>query len=729
MNRRSFIQVSGLVGGGLMMSIAYPLLGKRNRETAVNETIKLNTFLTIDTTGQVTFLLTKQEMGQGVETGLAMILADELGADWDTLKIEQLDYSRDIPGYQDRFGIMETGGSMSVSSTWDVLRKAGATAREMLLTAAGTMWNVDTTTCVAHKGKVVHTESGRIADFGSLAEAASKIGVASEVVLKNKSDFQLIGKPVKSKKTARVIKGDPIYSIDGQLPGMVYASILRCPVVGGKVVSYNDQHTKQVAGVIDVVKIEGRKDDTFHWQFESSVAVIANSTWAAIKGRKLLEVVWDYGSNGDKDLEYQRTLIRNASAEELTSGVVIGNTEYGMNEAAQTLEVAYEVPFLSHALMEPLNAIAHVSNERCDVWAGTQSPQYTAVYLAQVLNISLDKIVVHTHQSGGGFGRRFFSDFVAEAAILSQQLGLPVKAMWTREDEIQHGRYHPFRWDIYKAGIDAYGDLTALEFKGISTWFRPADSLPVYPIQRLKEEYKIVSSIVNTGPWRSVAAHPAALGKECMIDEVAHLLKKDPIDFRLILLKKEPVSLTVDSPIKWFETRNRNLIPKFINVLQLLKEKSGWGNPLPKGRGRGVAVHEFGESVCGQVVELSVDENDYTINKIYCVIDCGLVINPHLAQGQVEGSIIWALSAIMYEAVDIKNGRVQQSNFHDNKVLRMDSVPEMDIMLIGNGDTPGRVGEAAVPPLAPAVLNAMFNACGKRIRKVPVTKADIENSS
>ncbi len=729
MKRRSFIKISGLVGGSLMMSLGYPLGSKANPRGLTNELFKLNTFLTIDTKGEVTFLLTKQEMGQGVDTGLAMILAEELGADWATLKIKSVEYSSAIPGYQERFGIMETGGSTSIDSTWLVLRKAGATVREMLLTAAANGWGVDKTSCFARNGKVVHAGSNRTVDFGNLVEAASQLPVPQEVALKDKKDFSLIGQSLKSKKAKKIVQGDLLYSMDVDLPGMLYASVFRSPVVGGKVDTFDATRTKEVSGVIDVVKIEGRKGDAFHWQFEDGVAVIADSTWAAIKGRRVLEVEWRNGTNENKNLDHQRTVLHQAAKEKLATGIVIGNSEKAIAEAVVTMEVAYEVPFLSHVLMEPLNATAAVKNGACEIWAGTQSPQYTSLYLSQLLDIPLEKITFHTYPSGGGFGRRFFADFVAEAALLSQQLGSPVKVMWTREDEIQNGRFHSFRHDHYKVGIDKKGELTGIEFKGISTWFRPANSFPVYPIPTLKEEHKIVESIVNTGPWRSVTAHPEALGKECMIDEVAQRLKQDPIDFRLALLKKEPVTFASGADNKWFETRNRKLIPKYVTVLKLLKEKSRWGKSLPEGYGRGVAIHEFGDSVCGQVVEVSVNDEKLLVSKIYCVLDCGLVINPHFVIGQVEGSIIWALSAVLYGGVDVQNGKVQQSNFHNNKVLRIDETPEITVFLMGDDDQPGRVGEAAVPPLAPAVLNAIYHASGKRIRKIPVTKSDLARTA
>lgn len=485
------------------------------------------------------------------------------------------------------------------------------------------------------------------------------------------------------------------------------------------VANVDEAAARAMPGVVAVVKVEGRRGETPHWGIEEGVAVVANSTWAAFMGRERLEISWSGGTNAEANDGTMRAKLLAGAEEESTEGVSAGDIDAAMSGAASVVEATYETPFMGHTLMEPLCAVAKVSDGRCEIWAGSQAPQYTSHLLAHVLELPVERITFHCRFSGGGFGRRYFADYVAEAAVISQKVGRPVMSVWSREDEVRHGRYHPMRIDRYRAAIDPGGRWTGVDFVGVTTFFRPASSLMTYPIPHVRERAQQIEPIVNVGAWRSVADHPAAFGKECLVDEIAAKLDVDPFDYRERLLKNVETA-PVGGAHAWLWERNAQLRPRFRRVLTALRERSGWDRRRAEGRHCGVAIADFhGSSVCGQVADVAVESGMVRVLKITCVLDCGTVVNPQLVRGQVEGGIVWALTPVLHGGVTVRAGRVAESNFHDTRIPRMDEIPQIDVVLLASEGPPGKVGEVSVPPLAPAVANAVFAATGRRVRGFP----------
>jgi CO/xanthine dehydrogenase Mo-binding subunit len=500
--------------------------------------------------------------------------------------------------------------------------------------------------------------------------------------------------------------------MDVRLPGMVYAAIARAPVAGARVLEYDDRKACEAPGVVAVVKVAGKQGDTPHWRFEEGVAVVASSTWAAFQGRRELHIRWDEGDRPSMSAADTNRQFAPGPAAALQAGRSTGDIDKAFAAAAKVLEATYETPYLPHHLMEPLNAVADVRKGACEIWAGCQAPQYTSNYLAQLLNIPIENIRFHPRASGGGFGRRFFADFVAEAALISQRVGRPVMSVWSREDEIRCGRYHPMRHDHYRVAVDADGLWSGIDYVGVTTFFRPASLSLLYPVPHLRERQRLVQPIVNVGPWRSVADHPRVFAEESMVDEIAAAVSTDPFEYRVRLLGNAKGGASSEHQAR--------LRPRVLRVLAALRERSRWDERKTAGRHCGVAVSEFhGSSVCGQVAEIVWTDQGWVVSKVTCVLDCGIVVNPQLVRAQIEGSIVWALTAVLYGGITVREGRVVESNFHDAPVLRMDQAPAMDILLLESDLPPGKVGEAAVPPLAPAVANATFAATGKRVRSFP----------
>jgi isoquinoline 1-oxidoreductase subunit beta len=717
-SRREFVKLSVTLSGGLIFKFdamaAITDFEKQNRPFAPN------IYLQIDSDNLVTFRLLKQEMGQGVDTGLPMILADELGADWKTLRVELVKFDSSLPNSHEPFGLMETGGSTSTMESWDTLRRAGASVRETLILAAAQRWKVDPRECRTADSKVHHDESGRSATFGSLAAAALSIDPPSAPRLKNPHEFTLIGRPLHSRKNLSVVLGQASYGIDVRVPGMLYAAIARSPVVGGRVVKFDDSQARAVAGVVAVVKVDGKQGDRPHWRFEEGVAVVAESTWAAFSGRRVLRITWDDGERKKLSTARAKEQFTQAASTDLRMGLRVGDIDTAFADATKVIEATYETPYLPHNMMEPLNAVADVKKDACEIWAGCQSPQYTSHYLAELLGIPLQNIRLHPQSSGGGFGRRFMSDYVAEAAVISQRVDRPVMSVWSREDEIRHGRYHPMRHDHFRVAIDARGAWSALDYVGITSFFRPASVSPLYPVPHIRERHRQMEPIVNVGPWRSVSAHPMVFGQESIVDEIAAAVSADPFDYRVRLLNRT-AELSSDGPnSEALLKRYAQLRPRLLRVLTHLRQRSRWDERQSAKRHCGLAISDFhGSSVCGQVAEVKATDQGLVVSKVTCVLECGTIVNPQLVRAQIEGSILWGLTAVLYGGITVRDGSVVESNFHDAPVLRMSEVPEIDILLLDSDLPPEKVGEAAVPPLAPAVANAVFAAIGQRVRSFP----------
>ena len=702
--RRDFIKVVSVAGGGLALGIY--LFSKEDlllTEPLPATGFSPNAWLKIDTAGSVTITVAKSEMGQGVRTSLPMIVAEELEADWEKIRIE--------PALADpKYGNMTTGGSTSVRGSWATLRKAGASAREMLLTAAAQTWGVDRGTCHAEKGAVVHAPSGRRLTYGQLAEAAAKLPVPADPPLKDPRDFHVLGKRARRLDTPEKVDGSGIFGIDVKLPGMLVATVARSPVFGGKVKSFDAAKAMAIKGVRHVVEVPG------------GVAVAADSTWAAIKGREALSIAWDEGAVAELD---SAAIRRRFEEESKKAGILArseGDAAGTLAGAAKKLEAVYEFPFLAHATMEPMNCVADVRKDSAEIWAPTQSPQWAQGDVAKLLGIPKEKITVHTTLLGGGFGRRAMPDFVVEAVHVSKAVGAPVKVVWTREDDMQHDYYRPASFHRVSAGLDDGGRLIAWSHRIVAPSViaqvfggqpKPgeidavdgADELP-YGIPNLLVDYVMVNTAVPVGWWRSVYNSQNPYVNECFLDEVAAATGKDPYELRRGLLKEG--------------SRVRG-------VLELAATKAGWGKPLPAGHGRGIAAHFSFGSYIAQVAEVSVAKDGAVrVHRVVCAVDCGMFVNPDTIEAQMESGIVYGLSAALKGAITIDKGRVQQSNFHDYDMLRLDEMPAIEVHIVPSKEAPGGIGEPGTPPIAPAVANAVFAATGKRIRRLPMQAEDLK---
>lgn len=719
--RRDFIKKTALAGGGLLLSTYLPSL-KGSEVAPTQETSDFfNLFVKIDASGEVTIMMPAQEIGQGIATGLSMCAAEEMELDWGKIRVEFIPFDNNYPKVEERYTHISVGGSYTMRSRWLPIRKMGATAKEMLRQAAANHWSVPLKECRAKNGEIIHESTGSILSYGSLAGRASLLDVPQNPPLKDREKFSLMGKSLGSLKTPKVVKGDYTYSMDLKIPGMLYAAILRTPVKGGKIAEVDDTAAGAIPGVNQVLTIREIKTPVI-WMggFKDGVVVLADSTWAAFQGKKALKVKWEEGPNSLRNSDDLTDEFRNT--ENLMTRTR-GDLAQGMVNSVRTVSAVYESPYLAHGLMEPLNAIAHVKeNGQVEIWAGTQSPKHVAEHIEKELGIKADQVIFHPYPSGGGFGRRFFTDFVMEAVMISSQINVPVKLVWSREDEIQHGRFHPFRQDHHTVGLNEEGNILAWDFKGFTTHEWGASVRLPYANSNISIQSNFLKNVlVDYGSWRSVSRHLEAFSRESFIDEIAHSIGKDPIKYRLQQLSRSSLSEPKNERQKRQSNRVEEYKKQLKAVIKKVAEMASWGRSLHPGYGLGVAAAEYNDSYCAQIAEVEVTDGKLTVHKVYCVLDCGLVINPNLVRAQIEGSVMWALSPVLHGGINIENGRITQSNFHDLKQLRIDEAPEVEIHLMVSDRDPVGTGEPAVPPLAPAVLNAIFDATGKRIRNLHVT--------
>jgi CO/xanthine dehydrogenase Mo-binding subunit len=701
LSRREFVAAGLAAGAGLVIGFYLP---HGSSETS-KDTFAPNAYLKIAPDGKITVIVARSEMGQGVRTSLPMILAEELEADWKQISIEQA-------GASTLFGDQSTGGSASVRTTWDPMRKAGAAAREMLISAAAAEWGVPRSTCKAENSTVVHASSNRKLTYGELASKAATLPIPTDPPLKQSKDYKLVGKPLERLDVPAKVEGKAEYGIDFRLPDMKFAVLARCPVIGGKVANFDDKESKKNSGVSYVGKIG-----------DSAVAVVADSVWGAIEGRRLLNVTWDDGLN--KDLTSAAIF---DSLKKAVSGkaATLYSTGDVAKAAGRRIDAAYQVPFMAHAPMEPGNCTAHFQGSSCELWAPTQVPQDVRDSVAQALGLESDQVKVNVTLMGGGFGRRLEHDYAVEAALVSKAANAPVKVIWTREDDMRFSPYRPASYHQLSAKLDGQGWPVAFSHRIVSPSISGQKGSPgpdgvdpdlkdeaalVYSFPNALLDYVAPETPVPLGWMRSVYALQAAFANECFLDELAAAAGKNPLEYRLHLLAK-------DDDIKYFDATWHTA--RMRAVLQLAADKAGWGKPLAAGHYHGIACHGCFGSYAAQVVEISMENDQPRVHRVVGAIDCGQVINPKILEQQIQGGVIYALTNAMRGQITIDKGRVVQSNFDDYAPIRMNEAPVIEAYFVESTESPTGAGEPPVPPLAPALCNAIYAATKKRIRALPV---------
>jgi isoquinoline 1-oxidoreductase subunit beta len=665
-----------------------------------------NAFIRIDPTGQTTLVMPQVEMGQGIYTAVAMILAEELDADFSRVTLEHAPANEKLYA-NPAFGVQATGGSTSVRAFWKPLRAAGASARAMLVQAAAQQWQVEPASCTTSNGEVTHRDSGRKLSYGELALAASSQTPPKDVALKDPGDFVLIGKPVKRLDTPDKVNGKVVYGIDAMLPDMKFATLAQSPVFGGKVGKVDDSAARKVPGVRKIVIL----DDL--------VAVIGDHMWAAKKGLDALDIEWNEGPNAKLSSKDIWQDLRAASEKDGVVAKSTGDIAKGL-ASGDRMEASYELPFLAHATMEPLNATVHYKPDSCEIWTGTQIVARVQSEAAKAVGLPVEKVIVNNHLIGGGFGRKLEPDMVVAAVRIAKQVDGPVKVVWTREEDIQHDIYRPVYRDTIAASLSD-GKIVGWKYKiagsaVIARWLPPAFQKGIdidavdsavdmpYEIPNFHVEYvRAEPPAIPTGFWRGVGANNNVFAVECFMDELARKAGKDPIEFRRGMLANSP---------------------RFLSVLNLAAEKANWGQPLPARVGRGVCLQPSFASFIATVVEAEVDEHgEVKLRRVTSVVDTGIAINPDTIVAQVEGGLIFGLTAALYGEITIEKGRVQQSNFNDYRMLRIDQTPKIEVHVVKSGEVPGGIGETGTTAGPPALRNAIYAATGVALRRLPIDRS------
>lgn len=735
LDRRGFLKLSALASGGLMLGFYLRSAGLGySADKIVNASSDLpagtfvpNSYIRISPQGVVTLISKVPECGQGVKTSLPMVIAEELGVDWKHVVIQMADAT---PEYSKPwFG---AGGSTSTPNHYDVFRRAGATARTMLITAAAQTWNVPESECYAEASSVHHRPTHRRLAYGDLVAKAAKLPVPEEksVTLKDPADYRLLGRRITGVDNPQIVTGQPLFGLDVKLPGMLYAVYEKCPVFAGKVVRANLDRVKTLPGVRDAFVIEGSEDVN---GLMPGVAIVADSTWAAFNAKRQLRVTWNEGKGADQNWEdyvaKAEEIANEPGAKELRRD---GDVAAALGSAAKTVEASYRYPFISHANLEPQNCTAWFHDGKMEIWAPTQNPGAGEGLVTKALGIPGDKILIHVTRMGGGFGRRLGGDFVGEAAAIAHRVNAPVKLTWTREDDMRHDHYRPGGFHFLKGGVDAKGNLVAWRNHFITfgnTLDRPgnggalsADEFPGRWVPNFLSEQTILETVVPMGWWRAPGSCVIAWVMHSFIDELAHAAGRDPLEFQLALLgDRDVVPGSGERPQDYNVGRMRN-------VLKLAADKASWGKELPRGQGQGIAFHFSHRGYVAEVADVTVaQDGTLKVDKVVCVCDVGAqIVNLSGAENQVEGSIIDGLGAAMFQDLSLERGRIVQSNFADYPMIRMPDTPTLIETHFVKTDYPTTgLGEPALPPIAPAVCNAIFAATGKRIRELPMSKTDL----
>ncbi|MGB8338593.1 MAG: xanthine dehydrogenase family protein molybdopterin-binding subunit [Burkholderiales bacterium] len=706
-SRRTFLKASVAVGGGLMLELALPF--DAFADATGSKTFSPNAWLRITPDNMVTVIVDKSEMGQGVYTSMPMLLAEELDADWAKLKMESAPAAKEY--FHPWFGIQGTGGSTSVRAMWKPLREAGAAARSMLVSAAAQEWKVDAASLRTENSFVIAPD-GKKLSYGQLADKAALMPVPKEPKLKDPKDFRIIGKATKRLDSPEKINGSAQFGIDAKLPGLLTAVVARSPVVGGKMVSFNADKAKAIKGVRAVMAVKNPTAE--------GVAVLADNFWAAKQGRDALEIKWDDGTNAklnSADMLKTMTSLAQATTGEVKTAKKEGDVANA--NAAKTIEATYTVPYLAHAAMEPMNCTAWVKADSCELWVGSQTQTVDQMVAAQITGLPQEKVKVNTMLLGGGFGRRFAPDFVVEAVTLSKAANAPVKVVYTREDDTKSFYYRPAAVCHLRGGLDESGmpsmiyartacdsvadgsgfEKALVNKEGIDTTAVEGLAEMPYAVAIKQTDWARYSPGVRTWFWRSVGNTQNIFFAESFIDEMATAAGKDPFEFRRMLMDKHP---------------------RHKAVLELAAQKAGWGTPLPAGRARGIAVAESFGSYVAEVAEVSIENGKPRVHRVVIAADVGMVVNPDTVIAQMEGAMVYGLTAAMYGEISFKDGKVEQNNFHDYQMLRMNEMPKVEVHIVKSGEAPGGGGEPGTPPIAPAVTNALFKLTGKRIRSLPI---------
>jgi isoquinoline 1-oxidoreductase beta subunit len=702
LSRRNFLINSGVAGGGLVLSLSLPFGQGKAFGT---DSFAPNAFIRIGTDGQIVLTMPYVEMGQGTYTSITMLIAEELEVGLKQVRLEHAPPNEKLYA-NPMLGIQATGNSNAIRGAWKPLREAGATARVMLIAAAAKRWGVDTRSCHAQEGEVIHTSTWRKLKYGELAADAAQMPVPTNVVLKKPEEFKLIGTPAKRLDASGKVNGTAVYGMDVRPPGVKIATLAQSPVFGGRLKSVDDTAAKAVKGVRQIVRLD------------DAIAVVADHMGAAKKGLEALKIEWDEGTHAGLSTQDVARELEQATLKTGSVAQHIGDADKVMANAATKIEASYQLPFLAHATMEPMNCTVHFRGSDCEIWVGTQAIARVQAMAAKAAGLPVEKVTVHNHLIGGGFGRRLEADGAVRAVEIAKQVDGPVKVVWTREEDIQHDMYRPYWVDRIAAGLDKDGKPIAWNnrFAGssvIARWLPPAfkDGLDpdttegaidlVYALPNFHVEYvRVEPPGIETAFWRSVGPSHNVFVTESFIDELAAVAGRDAVAYRRALLDHNPRAKA---------------------VLDLAVEKAGWGTPLPKGRGRGIALQNVFGSYLAQVAEVEVaKDGSVRVHRVVCAMDCGTVINPDTVQAQIQSGVIFGVTAALYGEITLRNGRVEQANFDTYQMLRINEAPAIEVYVVESSEPPGGMGEAGTSGIVPAIANAVFAATGKRLRKMPI---------